>query len=945
MKEAFWGALIVILGLFGIVVINIFQNVTVDNDRVYYLIKESTEAAAFDALDLTYYRLTGDLRIVEDKFVENLTRRFAENVTAGDYIIVVEDINEVPPKVSLRIRSGVTSLQGQEFGIVNRVDGILETKYGLDEVLDFLDITKEEWEKEITKEEEGDENICDLGGLEKEDMECIPGDLMFSGFGDENINDTVCDDEQDKLPKNVQREARYKVCNCGKWEEKSEVVTANPVKNGNEWIYTWTFTKVGDLRTITETARKRVLVQICTKAIGVMVPNDIEKTVPKKDGTSYEPSTDNSKYMACPVDGIRIPYGMKFTLHPNYIPPESVNRDIKWTVSDSSILSIQSSNPLKSCELNSKGTNCYSKAIVTANTQKEGTVIVNISNTRGQSATCKIEVFDGTIDDVSCKDISVKVNSSEIISYEYMPKNATNYDFEFTISDSSMATVSGNKITGKKNGTTTITVKDKVTGKSGTCKAMIYSEVTGSSSGGSSGGGGYILVQNSNGETKAFYNYDQAVEYAKTASKVGETTNIYNVSSSGETYKDSTMVQTMASGSSETYLQTKTDGSTIKTTDNQSGVTKTTTVPGKDPVSEYTPHKSTSSSSSSSNHDNSAYWTGGGGSGKAPTPAPAPAPKPAPAPAPKPAPAPAPAPSTGGGGGGCLAEGTKIKLSNGKYKNIEDITYNDLLEVWNYETGSYTYEYPIWIENEKTAPQYTNIEFSDGTSLKVVMEHGIYDLDKNMFVNIEDLKIGSKVAKIVDGNIQEVFVTKINKVNEAVKYYHIVSTRYYNVIANDILTTDYIVLLSNFRGFNNDLTWKTKKYSQAELYSYNELSYLPYYLFKGFRAEEAKAFENVLDKEAFKDVMTKIILSPNRLTKPNTNLLGNRMWMVTTSDDKLNLVNEFKYLKEEGSKYKIPYPRESSKFKNWYNTADGKSYNPGDLIEVNTGTHLIAVYN
>ena len=43
MKEAFWGVLIVLLGLFGIVVVNIFQNVTVDNDRVYYLIKESTE--------------------------------------------------------------------------------------------------------------------------------------------------------------------------------------------------------------------------------------------------------------------------------------------------------------------------------------------------------------------------------------------------------------------------------------------------------------------------------------------------------------------------------------------------------------------------------------------------------------------------------------------------------------------------------------------------------------------------------------------------------------------------------------------------------------------------------------------------------------------------------------------------------------------------------------
>ena len=265
MKEAFWGVLIVILGLFGIVVVNIFQNVTVDNDRVYYLIKESTEAAAYDALDLTYYRLSGDLRIVEDKFVENLTRRFAENVTIGDYKIVVTDVNEMPPKVSVRVRSGITSLQGAEFGILNQVDGIIETKYNLDEVLDYLGITEEEWNaKRDNTESIGD--VCNLGGLSQEDLECIPGDMMFSGFGEVyGIKNAVCNDEQDKLPKDVERVANYKTCNCeGKWEEESEVVVANPVRNGNEYVYTWRFNKTGDLRSIDETAKKRVKIQVCT---------------------------------------------------------------------------------------------------------------------------------------------------------------------------------------------------------------------------------------------------------------------------------------------------------------------------------------------------------------------------------------------------------------------------------------------------------------------------------------------------------------------------------------------------------------------------------------------------------------------------------------------------------------------------------------------------------
>ena len=297
MKEAFWGVLIVLLGLFGIVVVNIFQNVTVDNDRVYYLIKETTEASAYDALDLTYYRLSGKLRIAEDKFVENLTRRYAENVTIGDYRIVVEDINEMPPKVSLRVRSGVSTLRGEKFGIVNRVDGILETKYKLDEVLDFLGITKEEWDKSerstIEKDENTGENICKVITDNKDEIECITGDIKFAGFEDADIVESVC---QDETPSGVkERKVNYKVCDCGKWVEESETITANPTKVGNEWVYTWTFNKVGDIRTISETIKSRVRIDVCTTAIGEMVPKNIDEAKPKEDGSAYEPSKDNSR--------------------------------------------------------------------------------------------------------------------------------------------------------------------------------------------------------------------------------------------------------------------------------------------------------------------------------------------------------------------------------------------------------------------------------------------------------------------------------------------------------------------------------------------------------------------------------------------------------------------------------------------------------------------------
>ena len=39
MKESFWGVLIVMLGLFGVMLINVFQKITIGNDEVYYLLK------------------------------------------------------------------------------------------------------------------------------------------------------------------------------------------------------------------------------------------------------------------------------------------------------------------------------------------------------------------------------------------------------------------------------------------------------------------------------------------------------------------------------------------------------------------------------------------------------------------------------------------------------------------------------------------------------------------------------------------------------------------------------------------------------------------------------------------------------------------------------------------------------------------------------------------
>lgn len=130
MKESFWGIMIMTMGIVCILLVFFFQNMTNTNEHNYNLLKETTEAAMVDALDLAYYRNYGVVKINQEKFVENFVRRFSQNATlANTYIIEIYDVNEVPPKVSLQVSSKEsTSATGEiiDFNIVNRLDAILE---------------------------------------------------------------------------------------------------------------------------------------------------------------------------------------------------------------------------------------------------------------------------------------------------------------------------------------------------------------------------------------------------------------------------------------------------------------------------------------------------------------------------------------------------------------------------------------------------------------------------------------------------------------------------------------------------------------------------------------------------------------------------------------------------------------------------------------------------
>ena len=300
---------------------------------------------------------------------------------------------------------------------------------------------------------------------------------------------------------------------------------------------------------------------------------------------------------------------------------------------------------------------------------------------------------------------------------------------------------------------------------------------------------------------------------------------------------------------------------------------------------------------------------------------------------------------------GCLVEGTEVLLKDGKTKKIEDVDYDDLVAVWNHDTGKIGYEYPIWLEKEHETTDYKVSTFSDGSTLKTTIDHAVFSLDDNEFISVNDkekYKTGTRIAKIENGKIKEVTLTKVEERHEKVKYYQIISARYFNTITDGFLTSDYTVELPNAYGFEKNITWpkvREEYLSNTEnYYKYEDFKdILPYYLFYGLaRNGEGKILKEKygIGLEEFRNYLLSEPLNEEMIKTVETNKNGKRMWMMTTSLDKVTRFNKSAFKYEEGSYYKLP---NNKKVKYYKNSVDGKIYKPGEKVKVICGSYFEAI--
>ncbi len=130
MRESMWGIFVVGVGVGLILLIYFFQGVTNTDEHNYYLLRETTEAAMQDAVDTTDYRINNVISINREKFIESFIRRFAENADlSNNYTVEIYDVNEQPPKVSLRVKTtkeGVVANETVTIGLNNQLSAVIE---------------------------------------------------------------------------------------------------------------------------------------------------------------------------------------------------------------------------------------------------------------------------------------------------------------------------------------------------------------------------------------------------------------------------------------------------------------------------------------------------------------------------------------------------------------------------------------------------------------------------------------------------------------------------------------------------------------------------------------------------------------------------------------------------------------------------------------------------
>ncbi|MBO5409294.1 MAG: InlB B-repeat-containing protein [Clostridia bacterium] len=143
--------------------------------------------------------------------------------------------------------------------------------------------------------------------------------------------------------------------------------------------------------------------------------------------------------------------------------------------------------------------------------------------------------------------------------------------------------------------------------------------------------------------------------------------------------------------------------------------------------------------------------------------------------------------------GSCFTEDTLITMGDGSKKAVKEITKEDTILSYNFFTGEYeAKDVALFISHGVDTYEVANLTFSDGTTLRIVGDHGVFDYDLNEYVYFTvdnmDAYIGHTFVKENKEGYDLVTLVKAEKTEETLGIYSLTSAGNANAFAEGMLT-------------------------------------------------------------------------------------------------------------------------------------------------------------
>lgn len=215
----------------------------------------------------------------------------------------------------------------------------------------------------------------------------------------------------------------------------------------------------------------------------------------------------------------------------------------------------------------------------------------------------------------------------------------------------------------------------------------------------------------------------------------------------------------------------------------------------------------------------------------------------------------------------CVTADTLVSLADGTQKRVDQVTYEDQLLVWDFFKGEYTAApSSIIFYHGDNMYRILKLNFADGTSTKVVNNHGFFDVEENKFVFIDELNvenyIGHNFVKVDGDSYTSVQLVSYEIFDEYTGSYSIQTAQHNNFMVENMFSItmpefegwfDYFEIGDGMKYDEEKMQADIEKYG---LYTYEELSeYVTYEQFIAFSGPYLKvlvgrgvvSFDQILD--------------------------------------------------------------------------------------------------